>query len=198
MRLLRWLGRALVKIAIDAMAWAVIQSAAGYGVHRLPVRRIDHDTWVTRPRRWERGGAFYVDHLGIRHWKGRLPEAGALFAGGFDKGRLAGGSPDQLRRHVVETRRAEVGHWLALLPAPLFWRWNPRWLAIVMSLYALVINAPCIAAQRYNRLRMERVLRRQEEAAETVSGPRRPGNGSRDVPAARSRNSRGTTGSNMP
>ena len=161
-RLLGWLSRSLMKVAVDAAAWAAIQSATGYAVHRLPAARLDHDTWVTRRRRWERGGAFYVDQLHIRRWKGRLPEAGALFAGGFDKGGLGERSAGHLGRHVVETRRAEIGHWLAILPAPLFWRWNPRWLAVVMSLYAVVINGPCIAAQRYNRLRLVRVLDRLE------------------------------------
>lgn len=195
------MGRALVNVAVDAAVWAAIQSAAGYAVHRLPVERLDHDTWLTRPRRWERNGAFYVDRLGIRRWKGRLPEAGALFAGGFDKGRLGARRPDHLRRHVIETRRAEVGHWLAVLPTPLFWRWNPRWLALVMTFYALVVNGPCIAAQRYNRLRLLRVLERlgpQEEAAGTASPRRGREKGSRAEPAARSRNSRGTTGSSIP
>lgn len=161
-RLLRWLARSLVMIAVDAVAWATIQSAAGYGVHRISVARLCHDTWVTRPRRWEGGGSFYSDRLRIRRWKRLLPEAGALFAGGFDKGRLGPRSAERLRRHAAETRRAETGHWLALLPTPLFWRWNPRWLAIVMSLYALVVNGPCIAAQRYNRLRLQRVMDRLE------------------------------------
>ncbi|HVE45176.1 MAG TPA: hypothetical protein VNA57_00315 [Acidimicrobiales bacterium] len=163
-RLLSWLARALVKIGIDAVAWAAIQSTTGYGVHRLTVRRLDHDTWVTRRRRWERGGAFYVEQLRIRRWKGLLPEAGAVFAGGFDKGRLGARSADHLRRHVIETRRAEIGHWLALLPTPLFWRWNPRWLALVMTAYAAAINGPCIVAQRYNRLRLQRVLERLESS----------------------------------
>lgn len=161
-RLFSWLARALVEIGVDAVTWAAIQSAAGYGVHRLSVTRLDHDTWLTRSRQWEGGGAFYVEVLRIRRWKRLLPEAGALFAGGFDKSQLGAKSAEHLRRHVVETRRSEIGHWLALLPTPLFWRWNPRWLAVVMTVYAVVINGPCIAAQRYNRLRLQRVLERLE------------------------------------
>ncbi len=151
-----------MKVALDAVAWAAIQSAAGYGVHHVRVGRLAHDTWVTRPRRWEGGGRFYVERLRIRRWKGFLPEAGALFAGGFDKGQLGARSIEHLRRHVAETRRAEIGHWVALLPTPLFWRWNPRWLSVVMTAYAVVINGPCIAAQRYNRLRLQRVMDRME------------------------------------
>lgn len=209
-RLLRWLGRTLVRITVDAAIWAAVQSAVGYAAHRLPDRRLDHDTWITRPRPWERDGAFYVERLGIRRWKSRLPEAGALFAGGFDKGHLAGTDRPHLARHVVETRRAEIAHWVAVLPAPLFWRWNPRWLNRVMSVYAVAVNAPCIAAQRYNRLRLERVLERlerlerlegperQEEAAATERRRRERENGSREELAARSRSSRGTTGNSIP
>ncbi|HUR18947.1 MAG TPA: hypothetical protein VMZ51_08445 [Acidimicrobiales bacterium] len=176
--------RALRNVGLDAVAWATIQAAAGYGLHRLPAGRLDHDTWVTRPRKWEAGGSFYVDRLRIRRWKGLLPDAGALFAGGFDKAQLGARSGEHLRRHVIETRRAEIGHWLALLPTPLFWRWNPRWLSVVMTAYALVVNGPCIAAQRYNRLRLLRVLQRLElrrwsaphGTGRQPSGPaRRPG-----------------------
>lgn len=172
-RLTRWLARTLLRIAVDAGAWAAIQSAAGYGVHRLALGRLDHDTWITRPRRFEEAGRFYVDRLRIRRWKPILPEAGALFTGGFDKSRLETRSPGHLRRHVAETRRAEIGHWMALMPTPLFWRWNPRWLALVMTAYAGAVNGPCIAAQRYNRLRLVRVLERLERQADGAATERR-------------------------
>ena len=78
----------------------------------------------TGRRRFE-GERLYRDVLRIQRWKDRLPEAGALFAGGVCKRaahrRRAGG----LERFVVETRRAELGHWLAAAAGPLFVLWNP-------------------------------------------------------------------------
>lgn len=159
--------RLLAAVALDAAAWAAVQVGAGYLVHRLPDRALAADTWLWRERAWERGGRLYVDTFRIRRWKAWLPEAGAAFAGGFDKRRLRGRSPEALERHVRETRRAELGHWLMLAPAPLFARANPPLLAPFMVAYALVVNGPCIAAQRYNRIRLARTLRRRRR--------RRPG-----------------------
>ena len=149
--------RLWVVVAADAGAWAAVQVATGYLVHRLPERVLAHDGRLWRERAWERGGRFYVDVLRIRRWKRLLPEAGAAFEGGFDKRRLAGRSPEALRRHAVETRRAELGHLLAMAPTPLFVLANPPLLAPAMAVYAVAVNVPCIAAQRYNRIRLRRV-----------------------------------------
>ena len=148
-------------VAADAAAWACVQVGAGYLAHRLPGRLLEGDNWLLRPRRWERDGRFYEDTARIRRWKGLLPEAGAFFAGGVSKRRLTGTDRDGLERLAKETRRAEIGHWLMVLPAPVFVACNRRLLAPFMVLYPLAVNLPCIAAQRYNRIRLHRVLRRR-------------------------------------
>lgn len=148
-------------IAVDALAWFAIQAGSGYLVHRIPVERLDHDTWLSRERSFEAGGAFYRRTLRIGRWKGLLPEAGATFKGGFDKRRLTATDDDHLARYVVETRRAELGHWLAAAPAPLFALWNPATAAVLMLVYAAAVNGPCIASQRYNRLRLTRLQERR-------------------------------------
>ena len=153
-------GRLLTVIALDAAAWAAVQAGTGYLAHRLPVRLLDRDRWLWRERGWERGGRFYADVARIRRWKRYLPEAGAAFRGGFDKRHLRGRAPEDLARFAVETRRAELGHWLALLPAPVFVALNPPLLAPFMAAYALAVNLPCIAAQRYNRIRLRRAASR--------------------------------------
>ena len=108
----------------------------------------------------ERGGRLY-ERLRIRRWKDRLPEAGALFAGGVSKRRLAA----DLERFAAETRRAEYGHWLAMACAPVFALWNPLMGVVLMATYSVVVNAPFIAIQRYNRQRAQRVLTRRSAAA---------------------------------
>lgn len=178
-------------VAWDAGAWAAVQLAAGYGVHRIPLERLASDNWLTRPRRVEAGGDLYSGALRIRRWKDRLPEAGNAFAGGFDKSHLAGRSPAQLHRLAAETRRAELGHWLAVVPTPAFVAASPRIVKPFMVVYPLAVNLPCIAVQRYNRLRLARVLERQAAAGAGA-------NGSRADSAARSRNDLGTTGSSIP
>ena len=82
--------------------------------------------------------------------------------------------------------RSAFAHWLAATGAVLFALWNPPAIAAVMVVYGLTVNAPFIAIQRYNRLRVCRAL------------GRRTGRGSTADAAARSRSSLGITGNNIP
>ena len=144
-------------LAANVVAWAAIHAGSGYVVHRLPLDRLQRDGWLLRPRAWEDGGRWYQRRLRIRRWKDHLPEAGALFAGGISKRHLA----TDLDRFVAETRRAERGHWLALAGSPLFVLWNPPSGLVLMVAYGVVVNAPFLAVQRYNRQRAQRLLARR-------------------------------------
>ena len=52
---------------------------------------------------------------------------------------------------------------------PLFVLWNPPPIAAVMVAYGVLVNAPFIAIQRYNRARVSRVLRRGQRSASTAA-----------------------------
>jgi glycosyl-4,4'-diaponeurosporenoate acyltransferase len=145
---------------VDIAAWAAFHAATGYAVHRLSLDRLKRDTWLLRQRRFERSGRLY-ERFGIRRWKDRLPEAGALFAGGTSKRHLDGRDAAALERFSAETRRAEYGHWAAMACGPLFVLWNPPAVAAVMVAYGVGVNLPFIAIQRYNRARVSRLLARR-------------------------------------
>ena len=147
-------------VVANVVFWAVVHAGTGYLVHRLPVHHLDEDGWLWRPRRVERGGRLY-ERARIRSWKDRLPEAGALFAGGTSKRHLPDRSADGLARFAMETRRAELGHWLALVAGPVAVTWNPPAGAVAMVAYGVLVNAPFIAIQRYNRQRLQRILARR-------------------------------------
>jgi len=143
-------------VALDVVVWAAWGVACGWLAHRLPASRTDHDTALLRARGWER--RLYEGALRVPRWQRRLPEAGAILAGGTDKRRLGGSSTASLEAYAAETRRAEIAHWLDACAAPLFAVWNPPGLVVAMVVYAGVANGPCIASLRYNRLRLDRVL----------------------------------------
>jgi glycosyl-4,4'-diaponeurosporenoate acyltransferase len=161
-------------IALDVAVWAVIGVTVGYAMHRMPLRRLDHDTWLTRIRAFERGGALYV-RLGIKRWKDRTPELGALFAGGVSK-RSSGGR-SQLERFAAETRRAEYTHWLVMAAGPLFALWNPWYLTLAMITYGGVANLPCLVIQRYNRARITSIAMRLTERRARPEPPGPPATG---------------------
>jgi glycosyl-4,4'-diaponeurosporenoate acyltransferase len=162
--------RLAVIAAIDVVAWAVISTGAGYLAHRLPARWLGRDRFPFRLLALERDGRWYERRWHIKLWKDRLPEAGALFRGGFSKRAVRERDAAHLARFVIETRRAELTHWLILAAAPFFFLWNPWWLGVVMVVYAVVADVPCLAVQRYNRARLYRVLARSSIHPHTPRG----------------------------
>jgi glycosyl-4,4'-diaponeurosporenoate acyltransferase len=148
-------------VLVDFVVWAVAGVVVGYLTHRASAQRFASAGVLTRLRPFERDGRWYEERWRIKAWKDRLPEGGAIFAGGFSKRSLRTREPDVLGRFVIETRRAEHTHWWLMALAPLFFLWNPWWLALVMIGYAVIANVPCLMVQRYNRARLIRVLRRR-------------------------------------
>jgi len=143
----------------NVLWWLLVHAGTGYLVHRLPTR------WL------QRGGVLPWEHavyrrvLRVKRWKDLLPEAGALFAGGVSKRRLP---PGGLPRFVVETRRAELGHWLAALGGPVAALWNPPVGTLVMVTYGVAVNAPFVVVQRYNRARALRALERSRTRGSSI------------------------------
>ncbi|MDA8261925.1 MAG: hypothetical protein M0Z47_03740 [Actinomycetota bacterium] len=150
-------GQSLTQIAGAAAWWAASSFAVGRVAHRLDPEGLQRMGGVTKLLRIEEGGRVYERLLRIRSWKGRLPEAGDIFEGGFNKKRLSSLSAGTLARYMAETKRAELTH-MALLPlalAPLAWAHG--WVRAVVVAYSLAANLPFIAVQRYNRARLVRL-----------------------------------------
>ncbi len=169
-----------VMVGLAIVAWGIIHAGTGYLAHRLPARLCERDTWLTTLRGWERSGRVW-EVLRVHDWKDRLPEAGALFEGGVSKRALPALDDAGLQQFAASTRRAEIGHWSAAACSPIFLLWNPLWITGVMVVYGLAVNAPFIAIQRYNRLRVSRVLSRRASRR-----------------AASARRATDTTGNNIP
>ncbi len=144
--------------AVNILGWPLIHLGTAFVAMRLPAHLFAHDNWVTVPRRWERDGDFYRRGLAVRRWKSLLPD-GAPWLGGFAKKRLHARDSSYLEQFLRETRRAEWAHWCMFSFLPFFFLWNPPWACVVMTAYAIAVNLPCIVAQRYNRITLDRVLR---------------------------------------
>lgn len=152
--------------------WIVVLNAVGIpAIHllvswiytRMPRFRFRPGAWLYRPRKWERDGWIYQDLFRVRQWKGYLPDAAPWFDG-FAKGRLKDKDPGYIRDFIAETCRGEACHyaqipaiWVALL-------WNP-WpvAAIVIFVYAVLSNLPCLILQRFTRARLREFLAEIEE-----------------------------------
>jgi len=142
-------------ILLDIAAWIVIHLVVAVLSIRMPLRRFTSDSPLYRTRAWEDGGRVYQRVFRIRRWKHLLPDGGSWFKNGFAKKHLTGRDAAYFAQFTAESRRAEWTHWLCIPPALLFFLWNPVPVGFVMILYALVVNLPCILAQRFNRPRLE-------------------------------------------
>jgi glycosyl-4,4'-diaponeurosporenoate acyltransferase len=149
-----------VTVAVDVAAWGLFHTATGYAAHRLGDERLGREGWLLRLRPFEADGRWYRRRLRIHRWKDRLPEAGALFAGGVSKRALPAYDVAGLELFARETRRAELAHWWAMACGPVFVLFNPPLAASLLVLYGVVVNLPFILIQRYNRFRTQPLLDR--------------------------------------
>ena len=150
------------EIAIYAMAnaasWIAVQMGFAWVGTRMPVQRFEREFWWSRSFWFEAEGRLYEQIFRIKAWKDASPDGASWFEGGFPKRRLKSRHTDYIARFVAETRRGEAVHWAVIFTLPFFIALNPPEAAPVSIAYALAANLPFIAIQRYNRIRMNRVL----------------------------------------
>ena len=175
---------------VDIAAWALIHAA--HGLRRrtaCPLRWLEHDTWLLAAAALGARRAALRARSRIRRWKDRLPEAGALFAGGCRSGAAVG----RRRRARALRRRDPAGRAGPLAGdaagGPLFVLWNPPRVAAVMVVYGVAVNA---AVHRHPAL--QPAARRPRWPRAAVARRRQD----RRRPRRRSRSARGTTGSSIP
>lgn len=149
------LGGYVLLGVIDIVVIAGLSILIGATAPRWPARWLDHDTWLTTPRRFETA-AFYR-RLGVSRWAARLPEWGALF-GGRSKRHAPGRDRSSLETYLIEVRRALWVHTFSMftwLPLVLF---NPWWLTLAGAIIAIVINIPFLLILRGNSARLSRMV----------------------------------------
>ncbi|MEL7659367.1 hypothetical protein [Acetobacterium wieringae] len=149
-------------ILLCFIVWLVLMVAAALLCTRLPERFFDYSAWFYRAHPWENDGEIYQKLFWVRRWKKYLPDGGSLFKGGFQKKKLVSFDKDHLDRYLLESCRAEMIHWLAMLPFWVFGFFTPPIVIFYMLLFALAVNLPCVIAQRYNRPRIVRIVRRNQ------------------------------------
>lgn len=141
------------------VVWPLLQFAAAFICLHLPDRFFSADAVFFRTHRFEKNGVIYDSLFRVSRWKHLLPDGGTVSKKrGFRKKKLESFSDANLNRFLVESARAELTHWLAIFPFWVFWFFTPPNVTWIMLAYALLVNLPCIIAQRYNRPRVRRLL----------------------------------------
>lgn len=149
-------------IVANAVVWLVFHYAISALCFIIPLRYFLTDRAFFRLARWEQDGKRWDTYFFVKRWKKHLPEGSSIVKKSYNKRHLHGTSRESLLMFAAETKRAELTHWLLIVPAPLFFLWNPQWAGWVNVVYALLANLPFILTQRYNRGRLERVIARSK------------------------------------
>lgn len=149
-------------IILDVAAWGFFHMLISILCFRIPLRFFQRPSSYFTIAAWEDSGQLWQRLLRVKKWKSHLPDGASLFRFGYKKTALPGLDHANLQLFADETKRAELTHALSMLPAPLFFIWNPIWAGWVMIGYALAFNLPFIIVQRYNRARLQVLLDRRE------------------------------------
>tara|TARA_B100002019_G_C21220936_1_gene574709 strand:+ start:898 stop:1437 length:540 start_codon:yes stop_codon:yes gene_type:complete len=90
----------------------------------------------------------------VNKWKKFSPDGGAYFKKGFSKRYLKEKNLYYYEKFLIETRRAELTHYLAMVLSPIFFIFNPNWIGWNMVAFAIIFNLPFILIQKYNQPRI--------------------------------------------
>ena len=148
-------------LILSVVLWFILQHVAEYISHKIPDKWLLPNAFLFKERKWEKGGAFYSKVLKVKKWKKFLPDGAAARKKGYRKKNLTDFSTENLELFLVESCRAEVMHWLAIVPFWIFGLFAPAEIIIYMFIYALAVNLPCIIVQRFNRPRIMKLIERK-------------------------------------
>lgn len=146
-------------VIICFVVWPVLQITAAIICLNLPDRLFCPNSYFFRSHSFEKNGQIYEKFFKVKKWKHLLPDGGTVWKKrGFKKRHLENFTEENLKRFLIESARGELTHWLAIFPFWVFWVFTPPIVPWMMLAYALIVNLPCIIAQRYNRPRVLRLL----------------------------------------
>ena len=130
------------------------------------------DRFPFRPFPFEREGKLY-EKIGIRGWQNKAPDISKLIPGIVPRKEMPR-RPDAeaLRRMINETCVAELTHALLCFAGLALLRlWPGAGGIVLITLYVLLGNVPFILIQRYNRPRLQKLLRISEKRKGKESTP---------------------------
>lgn len=160
MRLIRF-------ILFNAFIWGIFHLLISALMLNFNIHKRLQFNWLFNTYRFEQSGETWNKIFKIKQLKNRLPESTLIMPGSFDSSQIPDTEAETLKDYISEANRAELTHWISILPAPLFFLWNPRKYWVLHLLYAGLSNMPFILAQRYNRPRLKKLYKLKYERVHT-------------------------------
>jgi glycosyl-4,4'-diaponeurosporenoate acyltransferase len=162
-------------LILDLLAWACFHLGLGFYSSRIPVEKIDPEKRFFQTLPWENGGRIYQQLFHIRSWKRFLPQGSKLYKDTFSLQKLESIDLVYLERWLRESIRAEICHWMMVIPGFLFFLWNSKTVGWFMVIYAAFNNFFPIVTQRFNRPRIRQLIEQAKRKTDTIEFPQEPG-----------------------
>ncbi len=138
-----------------------IGAIVGFLFALIPQRVFNIKIW-RKNLPFEENGTFYEKYLKIHLWKDLIPQFSKMFHFGYKKDKIPVRDLPHYEMFVIETIRAEITHMLLIVFSPLYYNQFPSGWATFAVTASVIANLPCIAIQRYNRIRISKIIARLE------------------------------------
>lgn len=150
-------------LIINLIIFVLFTIGVSYLSNKIPNKVYSYKRWIFGERKWEKDGQVYHQILKIKYWKNRLPELADFLKSVFPKKQIKEYSQKYLQAYLIESCKAELTHWCIILSSWLFLLWCNLKICVIIGLFAVVVNLPYIAIQRYNRPRIVKLIRSIEK-----------------------------------
>jgi glycosyl-4,4'-diaponeurosporenoate acyltransferase len=158
----------ILTIILDIFAWLFFHLTIAKASLRIKDSYLIKNNFMFKIYKFEASGLIYEKLFLVNKWKNKLPDGSKVLKEGFSKNKVDKMSLDYFKKFLIEVNRAELSHWLQMLPAPLFFLFNLPIIGYLMIVYAALFNLPFIIAQRYNRPKIIRIINKLEENKKPV------------------------------
>lgn len=148
-----------ITLLLFFIVWPSIQVGGAWLALNLPNRFYSAKRFPFKSYNFERNGQIYQTLFRIKNWKHLLPDGASVWKKkGYQKKHITSFEIRNLNTFLIESCRAEMTH---IVPIALFWVFfliTTPLITWIMFAYSLIVNLPCIIAQRYNRPRVIRLI----------------------------------------
>lgn len=157
----------LKMVMLIAIYWFMIQMLISKLGTRIPESFLTKLNPYFKSHAFEKDGQIWNKVFKVKKWKDYLPDGESINPDVYSKKSvLHTQSTSYMYQFIVETQRAELVHFMSMLPIFVFIK-SPKYIQYINMGYVVIANIPCMIVQRYNRPKFERyyskLIQRNEE-----------------------------------
>lgn len=148
-----------ITLLLFFIIWPAIQVGGALLALYIPDRFYSIKRLIFKTHRFEKNGQIYQTLFRVKKWKHLLPDGASVWKKkGYQKKHIQSFDVDNLEKFLIESCRAEMTHIIPILFFWVFFLITTPLISWIMLGYSLIVNLPCMIAQRYNRPRVRDLI----------------------------------------